>query len=333
MFPITAKSLTDQASKTGFLQRHFQSWLHKRLPPERSILLTSKNIFIFPSRAGFAFVFLFVLLWLVATNYENNLVFAITFLLSSLFIVSILYTFGNLSGLRISLVNSHPVFKGEDAGFELLVEKQNKRLYENIMLSWSGNPSVVVNLIEHEQKRITLHFPATRRGRMTPGRLLVETYYPLGLLRAWSWLDLDAAVLVYPQPVKAGPLPGKAGNAEQGDIVNLAGNDDFYGFRKYQPSESLNHVSWKHYAKGQGLLSKEYSETVMQCLWLDWDDFDGLGRESRLSRLCYWVLEAAKSKNEYGLRLPGIEISPGKGEQHRNKLLGELALFEWEKQS
>ena len=329
---MIGKAKNAMPKKQGFFERRFQLWLKKRVPPQQSILLTRNNVFIFPSKAGLFFLLLLVLLWLLATNYENNLVFATTFLLISLFVVSILHTFGNLSDIRLSFVRSHPAFKDEDGGVELLVEKTNKRAYENLLLSWPGSPPVTINLVETSEKRATLHIPAYRRGIMNPGRLLIETYYPLGLLRAWSWLDLDVSTLVYPQPKKAGPLPLLAGNADKGDIINLAGNEDFYGFKEYKPGESLKHVSWKHYAKEQGLLTKEYSESAERSLWLDWEHFPGLDRESRLSRLCYWVLEAAKGKDEYGLRLPGIEIPLGKGGEHRQRLLRELALFEWEVQ-
>jgi uncharacterized protein (DUF58 family) len=332
MLQMSGKPLINRINKPGFFHSRLQAWLKKRVPPQSSVVLTSRNIFIFPSKAGFVFLLFVMLLWLLATNYENNLVFALTYLLISLFIVSILHTYSNLSGLQLSLVGNHPAYREEDVAFELLVEKHNSRAYENIILSWPSSSPAVINLAGQDQQRVTLHVPAQRRGLLSPGRLLVETRYPLGLLRAWSWLDLNASALVFPAPVKAGPPPLQAGSLDQGDQINVSGNDDFYGFRQYQPSDPLKQVSWKHYAKGQGLLSKSYSETATQTLWFDWEHLPGLDRESRLSRLCYWVLEAAKRQDDYGLRLPGIEIPPGQGRHHKNKLLRELALFEWDQQ-
>jgi uncharacterized protein (DUF58 family) len=53
-----------------------------------------------------------------------------------------------------------------------------------------------------------------------------------------------------------------------------------------------------------------------------------MDREARLSRLCYWVLQVDAGNDEYGLRLPGIEIAPNRGPQHREEVLKILALFE-----
>ena len=50
--------------------------------------------------------------------------------------------------------------------------------------------------------------------------------------------------------------------------------------------------------------------------------------EQRLSRLCGWVLEAERSGANYGLRLPGTEIAPGRGELHRAACLQALALYQ-----
>lgn len=311
-------------------RKWFKNWLNRRLPPRRSISLTRTNVFIFPARAGFAFLAAVSILWLIATNYENNLVFILCFLLVSLFVVSILHTYSNLAGIQITAIRSKAAFVGEDAEFELQVQRNNKRHYENLLLSWKGMPPQIINLTDQGQQRIKLYLTATQRGWLKPGRLLVQTYYPVGLLRAWTWLDLDIDTLVYPKPVSAGPVPLSEGTQGQGDLSRGLGSEDFFGLKKYRAGESLRHVAWKQYARGQGLYTKEYAASVDRRLWLDWDYLAGMDRESRLSRLCYWVLESAKTTDEYGLRLPNIEIAPGKGIDHMERLLRTLALFELE---
>ena len=80
------------------MSTRFQQWLRERIPPTSHITLSQKNIFIFPTRTGFVFAGLLVLLILGAINYQASLVYAMAFLLGSLFLVTILYTFRNLSG-------------------------------------------------------------------------------------------------------------------------------------------------------------------------------------------------------------------------------------------
>ena len=59
--------------------------------------------------------------------------------------------------------------------------------------------------------------------------------------------------------------------------------------------------------------------------WLDYADTAG-GVEVRLSQLARWVLDAEQLGWRYGLRLPGREIQPATGANHRLACLRALAL-------
>ena len=311
-----------------YFQRRFWRWVQRRLPAQSPQTLDRFKLFIFPSLAGSSFLVMTLLLWLVGTNYENNLIIGLAFLLTSLFVVSILHTFSNLSGVTLRALGSAPAFFGEDAEVELLLSAEGRRQYENILLCWPGGSTAIVNLLEIREARCKLFVPTVARGWMDPGRLLVESFYPLGLLRCWTWLDLNVRILVYPKPIYGGKVPPSYAIIDDGDIQADHGSEDFNGLKTYQPGESLRHIAWKQYARGQGLHTKDFTAYVDQRLWLDWDFFAGFDREARLSRLCYWVLEVSKTQHEYGLRLPGVEISPGKGLEHKHRVLKALALFE-----
>ena len=110
-----------------------------------------------------------------------------------------------------------------------------------------------------------------------------------------------------------------------GDRIG-AESDDFYGFRDYRQGDSLRRVYWKGLARGQSLQSKQYAAYADRSVWLDWELFDGLGAEQRLSHLCYWALAFDRDNEEYGLRIPGTVIPPGWGEKHREAVLRALAL-------
>jgi uncharacterized protein (DUF58 family) len=49
--------------------------------------------------------------------------------------------------------------------------------------------------------------------------------------------------------------------------------------------------------------------------------------EEKLSQLTLWVIEAERARQPYGLRLPGIEISPALGQMHFHCCLRALSLF------
>ncbi len=310
-----------------FFQQRMQLWIQRRLPAQSPQTLDRFKLIIFPSRSGLAFIVVDILLWLIGTNYQNNIIIGLALLLCSLFVVSILHTFSNLSGVTIRALGATPAFCGEAAEVEVMVNAEGSRQYENILLCWPGGGTAVANLIDHRETTVKLFVPTKQRGWMNPGRLLIETYYPLGMIRCWTWLDLDVHVLVYPKPIFAGRIPPSQMVQDQGSRQVHNGTEDFTGLNPYRPGEPLRHIAWKHYAQGRGLYTKEFSASVDQRLWLEWDFFAGFDIEARLSRLCYWVLDVSKTQNEYGLRLPGLEVKPGKGLEHKRQVLKALALF------
>ena len=317
---------------SGHIQRSyhyaFSQWLGRRIPPTRELTLNSKTLFIFPTRAGFAWLVLLILTWLAATNYENNLVFAFACLLTSLFVISILATFTTLSGLTVKYVRAMPAFAREEAIVEIVLCQQQSRIRENIECSFPGSEKVGTTLFGEEELRLQIPVPAPKRGWLKPGRLLIESVYPLGLIRVWSKLDLAIECLVYPYPVHDVPLSFTSLGKGSGPLQSNEGTEDFVGLKTYQPGDSLKRVAWKQYAREQGMHAKHYADPQDQELWLDWAAFPDHHKEARLSRLCGWLLEVAATQHRYGLRLPGQEIPPDRGEQHRQSVLKALALFE-----
>lgn len=309
------------------LNQRYQSFLDRRIPPAKSITLNRKNIFIFPSRPGLYFlVWLFVLL-VAAINYENNIAFALVFLLVGLFIIGILHTYANLSAVKVSAVRASSGFAGDTVEFELLVSKPgNSMSRHDISLSWPDSDGVTVSLDSSSKDQVKLNIRASRRGLLRPGRLTLETVYPLGLVRAWSYLAVDLSAIIFPKPIASDLLTDSQGDTDEGHMLVATGADEFYGFKDYVPGDPLKHVYWKSYAKGQPLTTKHFASYQQTQRWLEWDNCYG-DIEHRLSQLCYWVLKLEQRHQEYGLRIPGFELKPDTGPSHQIKALKALALF------
>ena len=94
-------------------------WSDRRTQMDSERQLNHKRLYILPSKAGLGFMVLVFALWLLATNFENNLVFMLCFLLLALWVISIHFTHGTLSGLRVRPVRDQSVFTGEAAAVEL----------------------------------------------------------------------------------------------------------------------------------------------------------------------------------------------------------------------
>ncbi|MDE1461110.1 DUF58 domain-containing protein [Spartinivicinus poritis] len=309
-------------------QAYFSSWLNRRIPPSHQVTLNQKRLFILPSRTGYILLFVVLAIFLAAVNYENSMSFAVAFLLISLFVVAILHTYNNLAGMELIGVNGGAAHVGDDVGFELKLKASTpKKGHESVRLYWPQGIPQLASIEPAGETNVKVFLPAERRGYFKPGRLCIESYYPLGLLRCWTWVDLDITALIYPKPIKC-HLPYFESASIEGQTLAKDGVEDFAGLRDYHPGDGLRHIAWKQYSKTDTLLTKDFSAFTDRRRWLDWENIPGADLEIKLSHLCYWCMRCEQFQEDYGLRLPGITIEPGRGQMHLRRCLTELALFQ-----
>jgi uncharacterized protein (DUF58 family) len=308
------------------LSRWFFYWIDKRTPRSRLVQLTRKNLYIFPNLNGLLYGVMTLVIWLLGTNYQNNLILALSYLMLSLFIVAIPHTFANMAGVSVRFVSAKPAFAGEPATFVLELSTNHKRGCENLSIGWQNGESQEVSLKFQEPQQVQLRAPSKWRGYLRPGRLLVQSRFPLGIIRCWSWLNLDAWALIYPAPIAIDePPPSAVSGREEGGNARRGG-DDFSGLRDYAAGDPIKHIAWKQFAQNKGLFTKEYETLFSAEKWLDWNSLTQL-QEPRLSGLCYWALQYDRQQIPYGLSLPGLTLAPALGDPHLSAVLAALAQF------
>jgi uncharacterized protein (DUF58 family) len=317
---------------SGILARNprLANWLYGFRPPERgTVVLVHRRVYIVPARLGWLYGAALAILLIGSINYQLGLGFALTFLLAGLGLAGMVHTARNLTRIGVSAGRAEPVFAGERAQFRLHLDSRARFDRPAILARHLGSGfQLVLDIPQLSIAEVVLEAPATRRGWLPIGRLLLETRFPLGLFRAWTYFEPDARCLVYPKPERS-PLPAPAaqaaGTAQQAAV---AGNDDFSALRAYQLSDSPRHVAWKAVARSDQMLTKQFTGETAAELWLDSRLLPAsLGLEQRLSRLAGWVLAAQRSGARYGLRLPGVEIAPARGDPHAAACLRALALY------
>lgn len=310
----------------------FTNWLFRwnRSDGTDPIILTQRRIFILPTGAGFLFASALALMLLGAINYNLALGHALVFLLAGLGVTGMVHTFRNLAGLCITGGRAEPVFAGETAHFPLHLS--NDRNVPRLGLEFQAGDDAVVtcDLQPNGYCRVDLPLPARQRGWFRLPRVRLSTRFPLGLFVAWSYPQPNMRALVYPRPLES-PLPPLAPASASGDQRGDAGQEDFAGLRLHQAADSPRHVAWKAVARDfehRPLLVKQFAGGSQNELWLDWHDLPpGADVETRLAILAGWVLAADAATVLYGLRLPGIELKPAQGAEHRAHCLEKLALF------
>ncbi|MEQ8938640.1 MAG: DUF58 domain-containing protein [Gammaproteobacteria bacterium] len=297
--------------------------------------LTRQRVYIFPTAQGWIYAVMLIVMLLGAINYSNSMAFMLCFLLTGLSIVCILYTYRNLFGLIITAGKPESVYQGQTAQFPFQIDNQSGQDRFDIVLrqkprksSKDELQSTRFSLAAGKQEAVLFPVPTKHRGLVKTGRLIIETQFPLGIFRAWSWLENDQSCLVYPHAAGDKVLPLKSELEDDIETGKKTGTDDFAGFRKYRPGDATRSIAWIAYAREQGLHVKQFSGSGSETLVLHWDDVVYLDQiEARLSQLCLWILMAEEAGIQYGLNIPGVEIDPGIGEQHQYQCLDKLALF------
>jgi uncharacterized protein (DUF58 family) len=308
--------------------------LRRDRPEAGPVVLDRHRVYILPTRHGVIFALVLLAMLLGSINYNNSLGYALTFLLTSLAVVSILHTFRNIHKLQLSAGHPQPVFAGEEANFPLQVTNRGGLDRLGVMLRLEENPPLGFDFAADDDRWITLHRHTTQRGYLPLGRITIESTFPLGMFRAWGYANLASRCLVYPEPAPQRTLPPKSEQASGASGDRGRGNDDFSNLRPYQPGDSLRHIHWKALARGMSEpVTKQFGGGVEEELWLRWDQLANMGVEAKLSRLTRWVIEAESQGLAYGLTLPQQEIPPSRGDAHRHLCLEALALYGHEEET
>lgn len=311
------------------LQKIFQRWAAKRAPRAARVVLQHRTIYVFPSKQGVAFLLVALLIWVLGTNYQNNLIIAFAFFLTSVMLVSVIHAFKNLLGLTFEPDAVQQAVVGGTAPFDLLLSSRYRTDHQGLLLQLANTEPVSAHLIAGQQVSLRLSLPANHRGWLKLPRILLKSYFPLGLIRAWAYIDLEHRALIFPRPIACDQPPLGVGQGDEGVQLSRQRGDEFQGFQSYQPGAPLSQVAWKQYARGAGLQLKDYRALQTEQRWLDWQQLAVADTELALSYMSYWVNYFADNNIEFGLQLPAVTIEMGAGDVHRINALTALALYGW----
>lgn len=320
------------------IRKRLSKWLFRLNGAEPGeVFLHQRRVFIVPTHPGILFCVMLLTLFIASVNYNLSLGFGFTFLLAGCALIDMHLTFRNLAHLHLTAGRVVPVFAGELAQFELFLINRRKHDRYAIWLDFVADDrpdlAQATDVPANTRRSVILSTPASKRGWLQAPRIRLQTRFPLGLLRAWSYWMPDAHALVYPRPEDdAPPLP--LSSAEHSDGRGQAGHDDFAGVRAYQAGDSIKTLAWRQIAKidvdaGGTLVSKHFEGGAATEIAIDFSELPyGMETELKLSRMTRWVLEAEARGLAYAFRLGDTVIDPGIGPAHRDACLRALALYQ-----
>lgn len=317
------------------LVRIARRFIEKRTPRSDHLRLGLNNVYVFFSRQGFLFATLLCLTFVVGVNYANNLVLGLFFYLFGVWLIGVFYTFLQVSSLDIKLVQTQ------------MTQAQSLCLVTLEISVRSGKPSHQVRLYfadgskeKQQEQTITLtavssstlvKVPvyAAKRGVMTLPRLVIESVYPLGVIKAWAYGYFDSQALIYPKPEYFVWQATQRQTARQDDVeyghTSTMGQNDFDRLDEYQQGESLTRVSWTHLARGAGMLTKHFANPVGGHIHLVYADMLSTHHEQKLSELCFAILQLQESRQPFTLTLASGASQTGVGDEFVRSCLVLLA--------
>ncbi|MDH3429769.1 MAG: DUF58 domain-containing protein [Gammaproteobacteria bacterium] len=308
--------------------RRVRRWARDRQGIDPTVTrLRPGRVYILPTGVGIVFALMTFAMLLGSMNYNNNLSFVLTFILAGIGFVSMHQCQRNLVGLELSFAGVEPVFAGQSAQFRIAITNHSKSARHGIRLQSSASESEMHDLLPGESKVFLLAVTTDKRGWVPLDRFGIRTLFPFELFRSWAWLHMNLSGLVYPHPADHAPPPPPTQTATGHRQHDARGEEDFAGLRKYHEGDSPRHVAWKAYARSGQLLSKQFAGADTSSQWFDFDAVPSDDTEVRLSILTSWIVSADRTREDFGLRLPGVEFAPAHGEAHRMRCLEALALF------
>lgn len=311
------------AAISHVLRNRAAAWAARRQGSDAMpVILERRRVYILPTRQGLLFAAAVFFMLLASLNYNNNLGLLLTFLLAGLAISAMYRCQRNLVGLTVHVYPPEPVFAGEPLHFTLLLRHSGRQ--QRLAISGAAE---TVDVPPGRSVTVELAQKTTRRGHQPLQRFALATTFPLGLFRAWVWINADVAGLAWPRPAdEAAPNVARPGG-DAGTGSGTVDGDDFAGLRDWRTGDSIQHIDWRALARGRGLLTKQFASAPPAVRDYDLATLAALPLETAIAQLARSVLDADAAGEACTLRLGKQVFGPDTGRAHRDRCLTALALY------
>lgn len=291
----------------------WQNWLLRRfaLPVNQSKTLRQRDVLVFFNREGYLYGVLLIITFIAGINYANNLILGFCFLLTGILILSFYLAFWQMYGLTVA-VHVNPIGQvGRALPLKLDCTPKSTQIHLHLRVEFE-QINKKINIL---QSPLTLEFESmpTQRGLMRLSRIRLISVYPLGIIRAWSLIYPVLEIWVAPQPLEVDITRYGFGALTS---QSLQGIDDFSHLREFQSSDAQHRIAWQHYAKGRGLLVKQFEYTQRDQLIFDYKQMPASSHEDKLSQLMYLIEQAQAQNLGFGLSLPTQSLPYQQGQHH-----------------
>jgi uncharacterized protein (DUF58 family) len=308
------------------MRSRWDIWVKRRNSPGNPQIIDTRNLYILPSAFGWAYGVLVFLLLIGAINYQNNMIFLMTFLLAIIGMVSACEAHGNILNLSLKFIAVEDTNQGLPARLTLLVHADKKKRF-GIGFNIALQPEIRLEKISHESIKVTIPIATPSRGCFSLPPIIISSIFPFGIFRVWSYAYFDEHYYVYPQPIDPGfwPEPYTDSNGER---KRVSGDEEIYDLKQVEnPWLEPKLIAWKIAARGQGWYLKKMNSPQVDQWLFKLNDLPSGDIERTLQHLSYWLQTAEESGLIYALELAGSSTEFARGKEHLQACLRKLALY------
>lgn len=292
-----------------------------------SIRFSHKNLYILPSRLGLSFIFIAILNFLLATNYQNNLVLIVSYLMILLVILSLLQAYNNLKGLEVSFKGVQDCVAGAESSLTLALQHPNGKSH-GLSIQWHKSVTSIAT-VGAQPMQVTLRHTHNKRGIYKRLRIKLTSHYPFALARVWSYLEPQESYFVYPKPVYQRDLAlaqTSQVDAIEDDKGMQRGQSDFYSFTPFRTGDDFRRIAWRQYAKTNTLYAKEFTDPSSVEYVIDEKHFSG-NIETRVSAMADCINQARKGQKAFTFILGNNHIDADNSTTHYQECMRLLAQY------
>ncbi|HEY5101788.1 MAG TPA: hypothetical protein VII70_03310, partial [Steroidobacteraceae bacterium] len=148
-----------------FLRERFANWARRRQGADAlPISVHYRRIYILPTRAGWGFAALLIVMFIAALNYGNSVALFLTFWLAGFALVVMHRCHRNLLGVRLTSATTTPTFAGNEGVLDLTLENPAALTRYGIEADLSDAATVAIDLSARDAGRLQLAVPTRLRG-------------------------------------------------------------------------------------------------------------------------------------------------------------------------
>lgn len=299
------------------MKKTWQNWLAKRFQMQNEKTLSQRDVLVFLFQQGYLYVVLIILTFIAGVNYANNLILGFCFLISAILCISFYLTFKQLHGLEINLHVQDVGQVGQPLVFTLYFKQPNEQVR---YLYVKTDDQLHQCKLTDTHYTLDLNLVPTLRGQFQFPVVQIYSVYPFGLVRAWSYLYHQRFAWIAPKSLELTVDRKLSGRTDEPDF------DEFRELKKFQLGDSLQAVSWKQAARGQGLYVKVFEQQENeQQLDIHYEHMPSTAHEEKLQMMMGIVEQCEQLKVSYQLVLPNISLARDVGEQQFEQAKKALA--------